>query len=357
MQATRPGPAVPLPIEILAAHRFDQAALVGYLERALPGFVGPATIRQFQGGQSNPTFAVITAARSYILRKKPPGALLPSAHQIEREYTVLKALQNTGVPVPTPLLLCADDTIIGTAFYIMEYIVGRVFTAPAMPDVAPAQRRGVYTSMAETLARLHRVDWRAQGLEAFGRPDGYLARQIERWSKQYVATKTDDIADMDRLMAWLPGQVPDSDEAAIAHGDYRLGNLLIDPIAPKTVAVVDWELATIGHPLADLAYACMAYRMPPEDPVFAGLAGVDLAALGIPSERELVEIYCTAAGRDDIARWPFYLAFSYFRLAAITQGVYARGLAGNASDAKATSYGAVAKEAARIGWSIAAGGA
>ncbi len=345
--------AIAQPIEILPAHRFDEAALAVYLSQTLPGFMGPASIRQFQGGQSNPTFLITTSKRKYVLRKKPPGKLLPSAHQVEREFAVLKALYGTGVPVPEPLVLCEDASIIGTAFYVMAFVENRVFTAPGMPDTTPDQRRGVYTSMAETLATLHCIDWRGCGLETFGRPDGYLTRQVERWTKQYIATKTEDIPAMDQLMAWLPSHIPNSNEAAVAHGDYRLGNLLIDPVAPKVIAIVDWELATIGHPLADLAYACMAYRMPPDDPVFAGLAGVDLEALGIPSEDELVAIYCRTAGRDGIPDWAFYLAFSYFRLASITQGVYARSLQGNASDLKAKLYGAVAKQSAAVGWSIA----
>jgi aminoglycoside phosphotransferase (APT) family kinase protein len=345
--------AIAQPIEILPAHRFDEAALAIYLAQALPGFRGPATIRQFQGGQSNPTFLITTSTRKYVLRKKPPGKLLPSAHQVEREFAVLKALHGTGVPVPEPLVLCEDASIIGTAFYVMAFVENRVFTAPAMPDTTPDQRRGVYISMAETLAKLHTVDWRACGLETFGRPDGYLTRQVERWTKQYIATKTEDIPAMNELMDWLPSHIPNSNDAAVAHGDYRLGNLLIDPVQPNVIAVVDWELATIGHPLADLAYACMAYRMPPDDPVFAGLAGVDLEALGIPSEEELVTIYCHSAGRNGIPDWSFYLAFSYFRLASITQGVYARSLQGNASDLKAKLYGAVAKQSAAVGWSIA----
>ncbi|MBL8628252.1 MAG: phosphotransferase [Rhodospirillaceae bacterium] len=346
--------AIAQPIEVLPAHRFDEAALAAYLTQALEGFAGPASIRQFQGGQSNPTFLITTPQRKYVLRKKPPGKLLPSAHQVEREFAVLKALYGTGVPVPQPLVLCEDASIIGTAFYVMAFVENRVYTAPGMPDTTPDQRRGVYMSLAETLAKLHTVDWRACGLENFGRPDGYLTRQVERWTKQYIATKSDDIPAMDKLMAWLPGHIPDSHDTAVAHGDYRLGNLLIDPVEPKVIAIVDWELATIGHPLADLAYACIAYRMPTDDPVFAGLAGVDLKALGIPSEDELVAIYCKAAGRGSIPHWPFYLAFSYFRLASITQGVYARSLQGNASDLKAKFYGAVAKQSAEIGWSIAA---
>lgn len=349
-------PAAPQPIEILPAHRFDEQALSAYLARALPGYEGPAVIRQFQGGQSNPTFLITTPTRKYVLRKKPPGKLLPSAHQVEREFKVLKALYGTGVPVPQPLVLCEDASIIGTAFYVMAFVDARVFPAPGMPDVSPDQRAGVYKSMAETLAKLHKVDWRACGLESFGRPEGFLTRQVERWSKQYVATKTEESAAMDQLMAWLPGHIPDSHEAAVAHGDYRLGNLLIDPVSPHVVAVVDWELATIGHPLSDLAYACMAYRLPPDDPVFAGLGGVDLAALGIPTENELVTMYCRAAGRERIPDWSFYLAFSYFRLAAITQGVYARSLQGNASDLKAKYYGTVAMRSAELGWSIVANG-
>lgn len=352
----QPTPAAE-PIEVLPAHRFDERALATYFYDALPGFEGPATIRQFQGGQSNPTFLVSTPGRRYVLRKKPPGKLLPSAHQVEREFAVLKALYRVGFPVPEPLLLCEDAAIIGTAFYVMTYVENRVFTAPAMPGTTADQRTGVYHDLSDTLARLHMIDWRACGLETFGRPDGYLARQVERWTKQYLATKTEDIAAMDELMAWLPKHLPDSNDAGVAHGDYRLGNLLIHPTEPNVVAVVDWELATIGHPLSDLAYACMAYRMPKDDPVFAGLAGEDLTALGIPSEAELVARYCRATGRPGIPDWAFYLAFSHFRLAAITQGVFHRSLLGNASDLKAKYYGAVAKQSAAIGWHVASSGA
>jgi aminoglycoside phosphotransferase (APT) family kinase protein len=347
--------AIAQPIDVLPAHRFDDTALATYLEHHLSGFTGPMTVRQFQGGQSNPTFLLTTPSRKFVLRKKPPGKLLPSAHQVEREFAVMTALYGTGVPVPEPLVLCENPEIIGTAFYVMSFIENRVFTAPGMPGATPDQRSGVYNAMAETLAKLHAVDWQACGLSTFGRPEGYLTRQVERWTKQYIATKTDDIPAMDQLMAWLPAHTPPSHEAAIAHGDYRLGNLLIHPAAPKVVAIVDWELATIGHPLADLAYACMAYRMPTDDPVFAGLGGVDLKQLGIPTEDELVSVYCRASGRAEIPHWPFYLAFSYFRLAGITQGVYARSLQGNASDLKAKYYGAVAKTSAQIGWSVAAG--
>jgi aminoglycoside phosphotransferase (APT) family kinase protein len=346
-------PATPQLIETLSVHRFDESALVKYLLQRLPDFQGPATLLQFQGGQSNPTFLIETPARKYVLRKKPPGKLLPSAHQVEREFKVLTALYGTGVPVPQPLVLCEDASIIGTAFYVMAFVEARVFLAPGMPGVPSDQRAGVYSSMAETLATLHKVDWRGAGLESFGRPEGFVARQVERWSKQYLATKTDDIPAMDQLMAWLPERVPDTHEAAVVHGDYRLGNLLIDPVIPKVAAIVDWELATIGHPLSDLAYACMAYRLPPDDLVFAGLAGTHLAGLGIPTESEFIAMYCHASGRSNIPDWPFYLAFSHFRLAAITQGVYARSLQGNASDMKAKHYGRVAKNSAEVGWSIA----
>lgn len=346
----------PQPIDVLPQHRFDEAGLADFLGSALPDFEGPAVIRQFQGGQSNPTFLISTPQKKYVLRKKPPGKLLPSAHQIEREFKVLKALHGVGFPVPAPLILCEDAGIIGTAFYVMAFVENRVFSQPAIPGVTPEQRRGIYLSMAETLAKLHAVDVNGCGLADFGRAEGYLGRQVDRWSKQYAATKTDDLPGMDELMAWLPKNIPDTHEAAVAHGDYRLGNMLIDPVLPKVVAVVDWELATLGHPLADLAYACIAYRMPTDDPVFAGLAGVDLAALGIPDEKELVAAYAHAAGRENIPDWPFYLAFSYFRLAAITQGVYHRGLQGNASDLKAKYYGSVARQTAAVGWSIAMNG-
>jgi aminoglycoside phosphotransferase (APT) family kinase protein len=342
--------------DILPAHRFDEARLSKYLAERIPGLAGPIAYRQFQGGQSNPTYLATAAdGARFVIRKKPPGKLLPSAHLIEREHQALDALFKIGLPVPRPLLLCEDASVIGTAFYVMSFVAGRVFPNPAMPGVSPAERTEAYASMAATLARIHAVDWRRCGLATFGRPEGYVARQVDRWSKQYTATKTSELPDMDLLSAWLASNLPQEEEDAIAHGDYRLGNLIFAPEGGAVIAVVDWELATIGHPLADLAYACMAYRLPPESTVFQGLAGLDLAKLGIPNEAAFVAAYRRQSGRAEIPHWRFFLAFAFFRICAITQGVYARAIQGNASDAAARNYSEIAKLTAKVGWSIASG--
>ena len=340
-------------IDVLPQHRFDEAPLWRYLQQHLSGFAGPATLRQFQGGQSNPTFLIQTPERKYVLRKKPPGKLLPSAHLIEREYRILRALPSDQVPLPRARLLCEDAAIIGTPFYVMDHVEGRVITGVTLPQLSPADRTAVYADFARVAAALHTVDYRACGLEDFGKPNGYVARQLDRWSKQYVASKTDENPDMDRLIAWLAAHQPQHDETAIAHGDFRIGNTILHPTEPRIIALLDWELATLGHPLADLAYACMYYHMPSRNEVGGGLAGLDLAALGIPSEQAFLATYQRHAGRADIPDWSFFLAFSYFRMAAITQGVYARALQGNAADERAIGYGETAKIFAGIGWNLA----
>jgi aminoglycoside phosphotransferase (APT) family kinase protein len=340
-------------IDVLPQHRIDEQALWTYLERELRGFAGPATLKQFQGGQSNPTYLIATPSRKFVLRKKPPGKLLPSAHLVEREYRVLRALPGTGVPVPDARILCEDTSVIGTAFYVMDHVEGRVITSVTLPQLTPAERTAIYADYARIGAKLHSVDYRACGLADFGKPEGYVARQLDRWTRQYVAAKTEENADMERLIAWLGAHLPTRDETAIVHGDYRIGNTILHPTEPRIIAVLDWELATLGHPISDLAYACMYYRIPPSADGSGGLAGADLAALGIPDEREFVGMYCRHAGRDRIDDWPFFLAFSYFRMAAITQGVYARGLQGNAADQRAIRYGEIARAFAANGWKLA----
>lgn len=340
-------------IDVLPQHRFDVAPLWRYLEQHLPDFAGPATLRQFQGGQSNPTFLIDTPARKYVLRKKPPGKLLPSAHLIEREYRILKALPADQVPLPHARILCEDAAIIGTPFYVMDHVEGRVITGVTLPQLTPDERSAVYADFARVAAALHGVDYRACGLEDFGKPHGYVSRQLDRWSKQYVASKTDENPDMERLIEWLAANQPARDETAIAHGDFRIGNTILHPTEPRIVALLDWELATLGHPLADLAYACMYYHMPARPDAGGGLEGVDLAALGIPAEDEFLAIYMRHAGRSELPDWDFFLSFSYFRMAAITQGVYARALQGNAADQRAISYGEMAKLFASIGWNLA----
>ncbi|HEY0833350.1 MAG TPA: phosphotransferase [Azospirillum sp.] len=348
--------SAPALIDVLPAHRFDEARLGAYLAGLVPGLGGPIAIRQFQGGQSNPTFRLDTAAGRFVLRKKPPGPLLPSAHQVEREYRVIAALHGSGVPVPRPILLCEDPNVIGTAFYVMEYVDGRVFERPDLPGLAPAERAAVYDAMNGTLAALHRVDWAAAGLDGFGRPENYLARQIDRWSRQYRASVVGE-ADpvMEELIAWLGANTPTDGLTTIAHGDFRLGNLLFAHGRPRVAAVLDWELSTLGDPLGDLAYCCLPYHLPAGLAGVKGLVGADLAALGIPAEEAFVAAYCRRTGRDGIAGWTFYLTFALFRLAAIVQGVYARAVQGNASSANALEVGKRATLLARTAHGLALG--
>ncbi len=341
-------------IDVLPQHSFNESALWRYLDGTLAGFETPARLSQFQGGQSNPTFLIATPQRRFVLRKKPPGHLLPSAHLVEREFRVLRALESQAVPVPRAYLLCEDPAVIGTAFYVMDHVAGRVFTNVALPDLAPPERRALYEDAVRVLALIHGADWRS-GLADFGKPERYVARQLERWSKQYLASQTEDHRSMMQLMEWLQANVPQADETTLVHGDFRLGNLIVDSRAPRVVAVLDWELATLGHPLGDLAYACMFYRFP-QNQMLGGLAGLDLAALGIPDERELMELYRAHARRPALEHLKFFRAFSFFRSAAICQGVYARALQGNAADRRASEHGRVARIAADIGWEVANGG-
>jgi aminoglycoside phosphotransferase (APT) family kinase protein len=336
------------------AHAFDEARLADYMKANVEGFRAPLSVLQFEGGQSNPTFHVTDDAGSmYVLRKKPPGKLLPSAHQVDREYRVIKALaDHTDVPVPEPYALCQDDQVIGTAFYIMEFLPGRILADPKMPEISPADRGRIFDSMNDVLARIHNVDYRAVGLGDFGREGQYIPRQIARWSSQYDLARTDHIEAMEHLKQWLPANIPPGDETRINHGDYRLGNTIVHPTEPRIIAVLDWELSTLGHPLADLGYNCMMYHFSEGFGASGGYAGIDLKAFGIPDEREYVAAYARRTGRQGIEHWDFYLAFSLFRLAAIVQGVYKRGLDGNASSTTATQYGDRARALATLGWSL-----
>lgn len=344
-------------IEVLPAHRFDEAALLGYLRLHMPVMGETLTVRQFQGGQSNPTYLLESAGRRYVLRKKPPGKVLPSAHMVEREYKVIRALsEHSGVPVPSVHLLCEDESVIGTAFYLMDHIEGRIFSHPALDELAPAERRPVHLAAIDTLAALHQVDVERVGLGDFGKAQGYFARQVKRWSGQYQASRTGDMPAMESLMQWLPEQIPQRDECAIAHGDYRLGNLIFAPAEARVAAILDWELSTVGHPLADLAYFCLPYHLPAGVEGLRGLIGIDLEAQGIPSEQEVLARYCQQGGRPDIDDWHVFVAFSLFRLAAILQGVYARALQGNASNADALQVGQRAGLLAEAGWRIAQAG-
>ena len=335
--------------DVRNVHRFDIAALDRYLTERVAGFRGPTAVHQFQGGQSNPTYLLETPGRKYVLRRKPPGKLLPSAHAVEREYQVIAALAGTGVPVPRTYLLCEDPAVIGTSFYVMDYVEGRVFRNAALPDLKPAQRAAIYDSMNDVLARLHQVDWAAVGLGGYGKPGNYFARQIHRWTSQYRASETERIESMERLIAWLPAHIPPGDETSLIHGDYRLGNLLIHPTAPRVVAVLDWELSTLGHPLGDLAYNCLAWHLPAD---LDGLAGEDAPRPGIASEATYVGEYCRRTGRAEIPHWQFYIAFAAFRFAAIWQGIVGRVLAGTANDPNALQHGDRARTLADVAWAI-----
>jgi aminoglycoside phosphotransferase (APT) family kinase protein len=343
------------------AHRIDEAALATWLAAHVEGGTGAvATVRQFKGGQSNPTYWVGVESSdgketALVLRKKPPGKLLPSAHAVEREYRVMRALRGSDVPVPDALALCDDSSVIGTPFFVMRWMPGRIFWDPALPELANADaRRAVYKEYVRVLAALHSVDYVAVGLGDYGKVGSFIPRQVERWSKQYEASRTDDIPAMNALMRWLGENIPAGDETTLVHGDYRIDNLMFSPEAdgsPRAIALLDWELSTLGHPLTDLAYACMNYYL--NIPGRGGLSGVDLAPLGIPTEDELVAEYRALTGRDRIEGWPFYLAFGIFRLAAILQGVYARSLQGNASSDDANMYGAAVRILSELACSIA----
>ena len=332
------------------AHKFDAQSLEKYLLAHVEGFQGPMEIRQFEGGQSNPTFQLITPNRRYVLRKQPPGELLPSAHQVDREYRVMHALWNTDVPVPKMFCLCEDPGVIGTKFYVMEMVEGRLFTETRIPSVSNEDRRAIYLDLARVMALLHAVDPAAVGLETFGRPGNYYERQIGRWSKQYLASQTEDLPDMHKLMEWLPNNIPAEAGSVIVHGDYRLGNVLIHPTEPKIVAVLDWELSTLGDGLADLGYLCQDYHGDAYDD--EGLAGADFAALNLPTEAEFLAEYCKHAGRDGIDNWHFYLIYNIFRSAGIIQGVYKRGLDGNASSEKALEYADAARMRSARSWAL-----
>ncbi len=338
--------------EVAERHRFDEAALCRYLAERLPEFGASCVIRQFQGGQSNPTFLLRTPGRAYVLRKKPPGRLLPSAHAIDREYSVLAALAGSTVPVPRVHLLCMDDKVIGQAFYVMDHVEGRVFSDCLLTMCTPEDRAAMYDDMNRLLAELHRLDFATVGLGGFGRADGYAARQIARWSKQYEASKLVELPTMDRVIDWLRSHKPVKDVAAIVHGDFRIGNLIFHPIEPRVVAVLDWELATIGHPTADLAYNCLAYRLSDAHGVSA-FGTTDIASLGIPNEADYVAAYARRCGRGPIEDWRFFLVLSMFRNVAILVGVHRRAVDGNAADARAAEYARVYPDIAARAWAIA----
>ena len=329
--------------------KLPEAALAEYLQAHVPGFHGPLVATKFDGGQSNPTYKIDAASGRYVLRRKPPGQLLPSAHAVDREYRVLQALHGGPVPVARPLHLCTDESVIGSMFYLMEFVVGRVFWDPSLPDVAPQERAPVFDAMVDTLAALHSVDVAAVGLSGFGKPGNYFARQLGRWSEQYRASETTPIPAMETLMVELPARCPaDDGVVALVHGDYRIDNLMFDDVAPRVRAVVDWELSTLGHPLADLGYLFMALRLP-RNPALPGLGGLDRERLAIPSEQHMLDRYSALTGRALPADFPFVLAFSFFRLGAIAQGVAKRAEQGNASSDQARRAGAMTALLAELG--------
>ncbi|HQU04837.1 MAG TPA: phosphotransferase [Acidocella sp.] len=338
--------SAPRLIEPLPAHQLDTVKLFAYLKDHVEGFATPASLQQFQGGQSNPTYLIATPTQKYVLRKKPPGHLLPSAHMIDREYRIQKALAGAGVPVVKMYHYATDISVIGTEFYVMEYLEGRVFSDVLMEDLTAAQ-------LFATIGALHAADYTALGLADYGKPSQYIARQIDRWTKQYIASCTEDLPAMNNLIAYLTAHIPADDTTSIVHGDFRLGNMMIHPTEPRIIAVLDWELSTLGHPLADLAYCCMPYHMPEKaGPAYSGYAGVDLAAHGLKSEAEVLDIYCAQTKRAGIENWNFYLGFALFRSAAIAEGVYARSLAGNAADERGSKFHAMTKLTSETGWEI-----
>ena len=346
---------------ITEAHQFDIAALERDLRTRLPGFEGPLKVEMFKGGQSNPTYKLITPGKSYVMRAKPgPVAkLLPSAHAVEREYAVMSGLSGTDVPVAKMYCLCEDESVIGRAFYVMEFVQGRVLWDQALPGMGKDERLAIYTEMNRVISALHKVDFAARGLSAYGKPGNYFERQIGRWSKQFVASITQPIPEMDALMAWLPERIPadarDPSKVSIVHGDYRLDNLMFHPSEPRIMAVLDWELSTLGHPLADFSYHCMAWHIPPGS--FRGIGGLDVASLGIPAESEYIRMYCERTGLTTPAAlaqdWNFYMAYNLFRLAAILQGIAKRVEMGTASSPQAVSSAAGARPLAQMAWKFA----
>jgi len=333
--------------------RFDVARLETYLRAQVEGFAGSLEVEQFKGGQSNPTYRLGAGGKRYVMRSKPAPAakLLPSAHAIEREFRVITALGRTDIPVPRTYALCEDEGVIGRAFYIMDCVEGRVLWDQTLPGMSAPERNAIYGEMNRVIAALHKVGYQAIGLTDYGRPGNYFARQIGRWSKQYQASETERIEAMDNLIAWLPNNIPAGDETAIVHGDYRLDNLIFHPTEPRILAILDWELSTLGHPLADFSYHCMSWHIAPGN--FRGIGGLDLKALGIPSEEEYVAAYCGRTGRGRIDNWDFYLAYNMFRIAGILQGIMKRAVDGTAASAHALDAGKRARPMAELGWKYA----
>jgi len=333
-------------------HAIDEAKLATWLEAHVEGYAGPLEVRQFKGGQSNPTYQLVTPSKRYVLRRKPPGKLLPSAHAVDREYKVISGLNKAGFPVAQAYALCMDEDVIGTIFYVMENVEGRILWDGTLPEYAPAERRAIYEAQIDTLAALHNVDYAAVGLADYGKPGNYFARQIDRWTKQYKASETTTIDEMDRLMDWLPKSCPSDDQTSIVHGDYRLDNMILHPTEPRVIAVLDWELSTLGNPLADFSYFLMNWVMPSDQR--GGLSGIeDLTAYGIPTIPEAVARYCKATGRDGLPELDWYFAYNLFRLAGICQGIVGRVRDGTAASAHAQLMEARVPILAKGAWSFA----
>jgi aminoglycoside phosphotransferase (APT) family kinase protein len=333
--------------EVAESHRFDQARLAQWMAGNIKGFAGPLEVRQFKGGQSNPTYQLITPTKTYVMRRKPPGKLLPSAHAVDREFRVISALHPTGFPVPRPYGLCTDDDVIGTMFYVMDMVEGRILWDQSLPDYAPAQRFGLHMAALKTLADLHNTDYRAIGLEDFGRPGNYMARQIARWTKQYKASETQHLETIERLIEWLPATVPADEQTTIVHADYRLDNMVMHPTEPRVVAVLDWELSTLGNPLADFSYVLMQW-------VNGTIASIpDLKSHGIPTMDEYVAEYCRLTGRAGLPDLNWFFAYNSFRLAGIVQGIVGRARDGTANSPQAAAMEARVPLLGESAWKFA----
>jgi aminoglycoside phosphotransferase (APT) family kinase protein len=340
--------------EVREAHRFDEQQLLDFLTSHVDGFKGPLEVSQFKGGQSNPTYKLTTSSGQYVLRRKPPGKLLKSAHAVDREFRIISALYAAGFPVPRPLVLCEEDSVIGTTFFVMEFVEGRIFWDLDLPGLDVDERAAIYDNVNETIARLHNTDYSAIGLDDYGKPGNYFSRQISRWSGQYRASETGVVKAMDALIEWLPENIPDDESASIVHGDYRLDNMIVHPTEPRVIAVLDWELSTIGHPLADFTYHLMTWQMPRIGIGSVGLAGKNLKELGIPDEDAYLRQYCRRTGRDDgIPDRNFYSAFNFFRLTAILQGIAGRVRDGTAASAHAAEAVKAVEPLAEMGWRYA----
>lgn len=340
---------------VMEQHRFDEKTLEDYLAANVEGFEGPLEVREFKGGQSNPTYQLVTPNKKYVLRRKPPGKLLPSAHAVDREYKVITALGTVGYPVAKTYCLCMDESVIGTIFYVMDMVEGRILWEPLLPGYEPAQRRAIFEAKNKTLAQLHMVDYEAIGLADFGKPGNYFARQISRWSKQYVASESESISEMNKLMDWLPGNIPEDDAVSIVHGDYRLDNMVLHPTEDRVLAVLDWELSTLGHPLGDFTYHMMQWIMPSmgDTPGTQTLGDADLPALGIPTLDEYVKMYCDQTGRTGIDNLDYYFAYNLFRLGGILQGIVGRVRDGTAASEHAARDASQVRKLAELGWHYA----